>query len=154
MFSVVDLKKRHREPFLHSPPPVKALKMLSARTGHILHPDYLQPLPSAPVSPIEVTFTLTRTLSEDVNAKQRFSDHFSLRCSLFSSRNTVNTQPCRKYTNIYSRLCLNLLRNMLKRYIFMFLFIIIFICNNNNKCSRLGSPFTQYVIMCLFIIFN
>ncbi|XP_059388847.1 zinc finger protein 503-like [Carassius carassius] len=28
--------------------------MLSARTGHILHPDYLQPLPSAPVSPIEL----------------------------------------------------------------------------------------------------
>lgn len=68
VFSVVDLvweKKRHREPFLHSPP----LKMLSARTGHILHPDYLQPLPSAPISPIEVT--LKRTLSEDVNAKQR-----------------------------------------------------------------------------------
>ncbi|XP_016304163.1 zinc finger protein 503 [Sinocyclocheilus anshuiensis] len=59
VFSVVDLKKRHREPFLHSPPPadrlpVKALKMLSARTGHILHPDYLQPLPSAPISPIEL----------------------------------------------------------------------------------------------------
>uniref|UniRef100_A0A8C2AVT8 Zinc finger protein 503 n=1 Tax=Cyprinus carpio TaxID=7962 RepID=A0A8C2AVT8_CYPCA len=54
VFSVVDLEKRHREPFLHSPPPVKALKMLSARTGHILHPDYLQPLPSAPVSPIEL----------------------------------------------------------------------------------------------------
>lgn len=34
--------------------PVKVLKMLSARTGHILHPDYLQPLPSTPVSPIEV----------------------------------------------------------------------------------------------------
>lgn len=91
VFSVVDLiweEKRHREPFLHSPP----LKMLSARTGHILHPDYLQPLPSAPVSPIEVT--LKRTLSEDVNAKQRLSVHFSSRRSLFSTRNTVNTQPC------------------------------------------------------------
>ncbi|RXN08938.1 zinc finger protein 503-like [Labeo rohita] len=68
VFSVVDLvrdKKRDREPFLHSVPPadpqrqakrlpVKVLKMLSARTGHILHPDYLQPLPSTPVSPIEL----------------------------------------------------------------------------------------------------
>jgi hypothetical protein len=35
------------------------LKMLTARTGHILHPEYLQPLPSTPVSPIEV-----RTLSQ------------------------------------------------------------------------------------------
>ncbi|XP_043087184.1 zinc finger protein 503-like [Puntigrus tetrazona] len=58
-FSLLDLETRHREPFLHAPPPadrfpVKALKMLNARTGHILHPDYLQPLPSAPVSPIEL----------------------------------------------------------------------------------------------------
>lgn len=28
--------------------------MLTARTGHILHPEYLQPLPSTPVSPIEL----------------------------------------------------------------------------------------------------
>lgn len=118
VFSVVDLvwdKKRERHPFLHPLPPadpqrqanrlpVKVLKMLSARTGHILHPDYLQPLPSAPVSPIEVTFTLTRTLSEDVNAKQRFGVHFSLRRSLFSSRSTVNTQPCRvENTLIFTR---------------------------------------------------
>lgn len=34
--------------------PIKVLKMLTARTGHILHPEYLQPLPSTPVSPIEV----------------------------------------------------------------------------------------------------
>ncbi|XP_072312493.1 zinc finger protein 503-like [Eucyclogobius newberryi] len=34
--------------------PIKALKMLTARAGHILHPDYLQPLPSTPVSPIEL----------------------------------------------------------------------------------------------------
>ncbi|XP_033841280.1 zinc finger protein 503-like [Periophthalmus magnuspinnatus] len=34
--------------------PIKVLKMLTARTGHILHPDYLQPLPSTPVSPIEL----------------------------------------------------------------------------------------------------
>uniref|UniRef100_A0A8C2A2W0 Zinc finger protein 503 n=1 Tax=Cyprinus carpio TaxID=7962 RepID=A0A8C2A2W0_CYPCA len=68
VFSVVDLvwdKKRERHPFLHPLPPadpqrqanrlpVKVLKMLSARTGHILHPDYLQPLPSTPVSPIEL----------------------------------------------------------------------------------------------------
>ncbi|XP_016326464.1 zinc finger protein 503-like [Sinocyclocheilus anshuiensis] len=68
VFSVVDLvwdKKRDRHPFLHSVPPadpqrqanrlpVKVLKMLSVRTGHILHPDYLQPLPSTPVSPIEL----------------------------------------------------------------------------------------------------
>lgn len=58
-------KKRTLNPFPHalSPAdpqrqasrlPVKVLKMLSARTGHILHPDYLQPLPSTPVSPIEV----------------------------------------------------------------------------------------------------
>lgn len=34
--------------------PIKALKMLTARAGHILHPEYLQPLPSTPVSPIEL----------------------------------------------------------------------------------------------------
>ncbi|KAJ0060546.1 hypothetical protein NL108_015427 [Boleophthalmus pectinirostris] len=34
--------------------PIKVLKMLTARAGHILHPDYLQPLPSTPVSPIEL----------------------------------------------------------------------------------------------------
>ncbi|KAG7462409.1 hypothetical protein MATL_G00184530 [Megalops atlanticus] len=53
------------KPFLHSVPPsdplrqanrlpIKILKMLTARTGHILHPEYLQPLPSTPVSPIEL----------------------------------------------------------------------------------------------------
>lgn len=53
------------KPFLHSAPPadplrqanrlpIKVLKMLTARSGHILHPEYLQPLPSTPVSPIEV----------------------------------------------------------------------------------------------------
>ncbi|KAL7983026.1 hypothetical protein Chor_013677 [Crotalus horridus] len=34
--------------------PIRVLKMLTARTGHILHPEYLQPLPSTPVSPIEL----------------------------------------------------------------------------------------------------
>lgn len=34
--------------------PIKVLKMLTARAGHILHPEYLQPLPSTPISPIEV----------------------------------------------------------------------------------------------------
>eukprot|EP00062_Callorhinchus_milii_P001635 gi/632936947/ref/XP_007896701.1/ PREDICTED: zinc finger protein 503 [Callorhinchus milii] len=53
------------KPFYHSVPPsdplrqanrlpIKVLKMLTARTGHILHPEYLQPLPSTPVSPIEL----------------------------------------------------------------------------------------------------
>lgn len=53
------------KPFVHAVPPsdplrqanrlpIKVLKMLTARTGHILHPEYLQPLPSTPVSPIEV----------------------------------------------------------------------------------------------------
>lgn len=56
------------KPFLHSAPPsdplrqanrlpIKVLKMLTARSGHILHPEYLQPLPSTPVSPIEVRRT-------------------------------------------------------------------------------------------------
>lgn len=36
--------------------PIKILKMLTARAGHILHPEYLQPLPSTPVSPIEVRY--------------------------------------------------------------------------------------------------
>ncbi|KAM4636744.1 zinc finger protein 503 [Discoglossus pictus] len=51
--------------FIHSVPPtdpqrqagrlpIKVLKMLTARSGHILHPEYLQPLPSTPVSPIEL----------------------------------------------------------------------------------------------------
>lgn len=54
-----------RHPFVHPAPPsdpqrqaqrlpIKVLKMLTARTGHILHPEYLQPLPSTPVSPIEL----------------------------------------------------------------------------------------------------
>lgn len=34
--------------------PIKVLKMLTARAGHMLHPEYLQPLPSTPISPIEV----------------------------------------------------------------------------------------------------
>ncbi|XP_035656782.1 zinc finger protein 503-like [Oncorhynchus keta] len=34
--------------------PIKILKMLTARGGHILHPEYLQPLPSTPISPIEL----------------------------------------------------------------------------------------------------
>ncbi|XP_035028662.1 zinc finger protein 503 [Hippoglossus stenolepis] len=53
------------KPFLHSAPPcdplrqakrlpIKVLKMLTARSGHILHPEYLQPLPSTPISPIEL----------------------------------------------------------------------------------------------------
>lgn len=33
--------------------PIRILKMLTAHTGHLLHPEYLQPLTSAPVS-IEV----------------------------------------------------------------------------------------------------
>lgn len=37
--------------------PIKILKMLTARGGHILHPEYLQPLPSTPISPIEVSTT-------------------------------------------------------------------------------------------------
>lgn len=53
-----------KPPLLAAPPsdplrqakrlPIKVLKMLTARSGHILHPEYLQPLPSTPVSPIEV----------------------------------------------------------------------------------------------------
>lgn len=31
--------------------PIKVLKMLTARTGHILHPEYPAALPSTPVSP-------------------------------------------------------------------------------------------------------
>ncbi|XP_077595726.1 zinc finger protein 503-like [Stigmatopora nigra] len=34
--------------------PIKLLKMLTARAGHIMHPEYLQPLPSTPISPIEL----------------------------------------------------------------------------------------------------
>lgn len=37
--------------------PIRVLKMLTAHTGHLLHPDYLQPLTSAPVS-IEVLHAL------------------------------------------------------------------------------------------------
>lgn len=39
--------------------PIKILKMLTARAGHILHPEYLQPLPSTPVSPIEVRLRIS-----------------------------------------------------------------------------------------------
>lgn len=37
--------------------PIRLIKMLTAHTGHLLHPDYLQPLTSAPVS-IEVLLML------------------------------------------------------------------------------------------------
>ncbi|KAF5901940.1 zinc finger protein, partial [Clarias magur] len=30
--------------------PIKVVKMLTAHSGHLLHPEYLQPLTSAPVS--------------------------------------------------------------------------------------------------------
>lgn len=40
--------------------PIKVLKMLTARGGHILHPEYLQPLPSTPISPIEVSTAADR----------------------------------------------------------------------------------------------
>lgn len=35
--------------------PLRVIKMLTAHTGHLLHPEYLQPLTSVPVS-IEVLF--------------------------------------------------------------------------------------------------
>lgn len=44
--------------------PIKVLKMLTARAGHILHPEYLQPLPSTPVSPIEVSATANKIKHE------------------------------------------------------------------------------------------
>ncbi|XP_073474333.1 zinc finger protein 703 [Aquarana catesbeiana] len=34
--------------------PIRVLKMLTAHTGHLLHPEYLQPLSSTPISPIEL----------------------------------------------------------------------------------------------------
>ncbi|XP_043939021.1 zinc finger protein 703 [Protopterus annectens] len=34
--------------------PIRVLKMLTAHTGQLLHPEYLQPLSSTPVSPIEL----------------------------------------------------------------------------------------------------
>ncbi|XP_048369232.1 zinc finger protein 703 [Sphaerodactylus townsendi] len=34
--------------------PIRVLKMLSAHSGHLLHPEYLQPLSSTPISPIEL----------------------------------------------------------------------------------------------------
>lgn len=37
--------------------PIKVVKMLTAHSDHLLHPEYLQPLTSAPVS-IEVGYTV------------------------------------------------------------------------------------------------
>ncbi|XP_053573727.1 zinc finger protein 703 [Bombina bombina] len=34
--------------------PIRVIKMLTAHSGHLLHPEYLQPLSSTPVSPIEL----------------------------------------------------------------------------------------------------
>ncbi|XP_028624069.1 zinc finger protein 703 isoform X2 [Grammomys surdaster] len=42
--------------------PIRVLKMLSAHTGHLLHPEYLQPLSSTPVSPIEVIFPWSKMM--------------------------------------------------------------------------------------------
>lgn len=47
--------------------PIRVLKMLSAHTGHLLHPEYLQPLSSTPVSPIEVSWSLCRSLAQPSN---------------------------------------------------------------------------------------
>lgn len=41
--------------------PIKVVKMLTAHSGHLLHPEYLQPLTSAPVS-IEVCYIAYYTL--------------------------------------------------------------------------------------------
>ncbi|KAA0724865.1 Zinc finger protein 503 [Triplophysa tibetana] len=65
LFDLVWEKNRTHKTVQHSLPPahpkrqanrlpVKVLKMLTARTGHILHPDYLQPLPSIHIGPIEL----------------------------------------------------------------------------------------------------
>lgn len=43
--------------------PIRVLKMLSAHTGHLLHPEYLQPLSSTPVSPIEVSLLVAARLA-------------------------------------------------------------------------------------------
>lgn len=40
--------------------PIRVIKMLTAHTGHLLHPEYLQPLTPAPVS-IEVFLCLLKT---------------------------------------------------------------------------------------------
>lgn len=40
--------------------PIKVVKMLTAHSGHLLHPEYLQPLTSAPVS-IEVGYISLHT---------------------------------------------------------------------------------------------
>lgn len=40
--------------------PIKVVKMLTAHSGHLLHPEYLQPLTSAPVS-IEVGYIAYHT---------------------------------------------------------------------------------------------
>lgn len=61
--------------------PIKVLKMLTARAGHLLHPEYLQPLPSTPVSPIEVStdtilvkmFAHTGTNSPLIQLQSQFS---------------------------------------------------------------------------------
>lgn len=54
--------------------PIKVLKMLTARAGHLLHPEYLQPLPSTPVSPIEVSIDVI--LKKNVFAQVKSLDAF------------------------------------------------------------------------------
>lgn len=61
--------------------PIKVLKMLTARAGHLLHPEYLQPLPSTPVSPIEVSakVILVKTFAHtDINSLHYKVFHFEI----------------------------------------------------------------------------
>lgn len=68
--------------------PIKVLKMLTARAGHLLHPEYLQPLPSTPVSPIEVS---TSTIfCENVCAHgHQFAKYQTTKCFTLKSPDTT-----------------------------------------------------------------
>lgn len=110
------------KPFLHSAPPsdplrqanrlpIKVLKMLTARSGHILHPEYLQPLPSTPVSPIEVRKTFWTLCFSLVTVFGVFGPRYSvwraLGCWLLLPRNVFYYPFCQTatpqfYSVIYS----------------------------------------------------
>lgn len=55
--------------------PIRLIKMLTAHTGHLLHPDYLQPLTSAPVS-IEVL--LNAKILQHLGANVKIDDLYLL----------------------------------------------------------------------------
>lgn len=86
--------------------PIKVLKMLTARAGHILHPEYLQPLPSTPVSPIEVSATADKI--KHVVFIRLFSNYCVFTPKLQDTRAPDTTRVDKLWSRFVFRLCVEI----------------------------------------------